>query len=523
MLRSVVIAIAFIVASLSVAAAQDADMVFTNGKIYTVNSDAPWADAVAIENGIFVAVGSHDDAMAHAGSGTEVIDLNGQFVLPGLVDAHTHGFSALYTRQNWLVLDASSREALLQSVKDYADANSDNEWITGETWPPGMFPEDAPEAAWLDEIVPDRPVYLVDQSGHSAWLNTKALEIMGFDNPDLELDPRAVVLRDDAGNPTGTIRELAMGYARQFLPERTVEEWTDAGRAMMQDYHSNGFTATRLAGGSLDRLEALRTLEQAGELQMYISVAMDYDRFDEWGTKEEQLDAMRKSREFETELVGPMGLKMFLDGTQLSRQAWNFEAYPGFPDNFGDQYYQTEEMKGLVKDLTGEGFFVMAHATGDRAVNQILDAIEAAQAAHPDATVRHQPTHNIQISMDDMGRFSELGIVAELSPQLQVNEGLNDTIVGLLGEAIARSRLWQARQLIDAGNELALASDWTVSALSPWLGIEQVVTRRFAPATAITMAEAIRAYSYGGAHILQKENEIGSIETGKSADMIVVN
>lgn len=505
------------------AVAQGADTIFTNGKIYSVNADAPWAEAVAIRDGKFIVVGTNEEAMALAGDGSDVVDLNGQLVLPGLVDAHTHGFTALYARQQWLVLDGSSPEALLQSVKDYADANPDKEWITGESWPNGMFPDDAPEAAWLDAIVPDRPVYLVDQTGHSAWMNTMALEIMGFDDPGLELDPRALVLRDDAGNPTGTVREFAMGYARQFLPERTVEDWTAAGRAMMEDYHSYGFTATRLAGGSLDRLEALRALENDGDLKMFVSVAMDYDRFDEFGTKEEQLAAMRASREFETDLIGPMGLKMFLDGTQLARQAWNFEAYPGFPDNFGDQFYEDAEVNSLVDELTGEGFFVMAHATGDRAVNQILNAIEAAQANHPDATVRHHPTHNVQVSFDDMARFAELGIAAELSPQNQVTEELNETIVGLLGEAIARSRLWQARQLIDAGNELALASDWTVSPLSPWLGIEQVVTRQFAPVTAITMEEAIRAYSFGGAHAIQKEDTIGSIEVGKSADLIVLN
>ncbi|SLN42147.1 N-substituted formamide deformylase precursor [Falsiruegeria litorea R37] len=505
------------------ATAQDADRIFSNGNIYTVNTDAPWAEAVAIRDGKFVAVGTNENAMALAGSGSDVVDLGGRFVLPGLVDAHTHGITALYSRQNWLVLDNSSPEALLQSVKDYADANPDKEWITGETWPPGMFPNDAPEASLLDDIVPNRPVYLVDQSGHSAWMNTKALELMGFNDPDLELDPRAVIVRDENGNPTGTVREFAMGYARQFLPERTLEEWTNASRAMMADYHSNGFTATRLAGGDLDRLEALRTLEAAGDLGMYISVAMDYDRFDEFGTKEEQLAALRQSPDYGSELIGPMGLKMFLDGTQLGRQAWNFDAYPGFPDNFGDQFYEDDELNRLVDELTGEGFFVMAHATGDRAVNQILNAIEAAQTNHPDATVRHHPTHNIQISVDDIPRFAELGVAAELSPQLQVTEELNNTIVGLLGEAIARSRLWQARRLIDGGNELALASDWTVSPLSPWLGIEQVVTRRFAPVTAITMEEAIRAYSYGGAHAIQKEDQIGSIEVGKSADMIVLS
>ena len=153
-----------------------ADTIYLNGKIYTVNEAQPWAEAVAIKDGKFVAVGKNTDVETHKADSTTVIDLKGQFVMPGLVDTHTHPFDSSFQILDQLVLDdPKSAEDIQKQVKAYADAHPEKEWITGLAWPKGMFAGETPHRSLLDEVVPDRPIALMDQGGHANWCNTKAL------------------------------------------------------------------------------------------------------------------------------------------------------------------------------------------------------------------------------------------------------------------------------------------------------------------------------------------------------------
>ena len=185
-----------------------ADAVYINGTIYTVNEAQPWAEAVAIKDGAFLVVGSASDVEAVTGRSTSITDLGGAFAMPGIVDAHTHGIDSTHPSLFLLTLDGTDQETLLASLKKYADENPDKEWIVGGTWPIGMFPNENPHREMLDAVVPDRPVFLRDQSGHSVWLNSKAIEIAGLDDSNIELDPRAIVERYEDGRASGTIRNL---------------------------------------------------------------------------------------------------------------------------------------------------------------------------------------------------------------------------------------------------------------------------------------------------------------------------
>ena len=510
----------------------NADVILHNGIIYTVNEAQPYAEAVAIKDGRFVGVGSESEMNAYLGDDTEVIDLQEHFVVPGLVDAHTHGVDSHHPLLFTLTLDSTDQKSLLRSVKKYAEENPDKEWIIGGIWATGMFPGDNPQRSLLDEVVLDRPVFLRDQSGHSVWLNSKAIEIAGLDDPNIELDPRAIVERDEAGMATGTIREFAMGHVRRFMPATPIREWEESARQMQVTYHRYGITATRLAGERLDYVKSVIALENKGELNMHLGMALVYDHYDSPLSLEDQIKEIEQADQYVSELVDPRAIKIFIDGTQLASQAWNVKPYPDDPENFGTTYYTPEALTEFVDKATGMNRSVMAHACGSRSVREMLNAIEAAKRNHPNSTVRHQPTHNIQIEPEDMGRFKELDLAAEISPLMIMNPGLVEAISSQVGRDTLENGMWRARDLIDAGNTLALATDFNVAPLNPWNIMEYVVTRendqfpelgRIAPSSAITVAEAIRAYTYGGAYAIGKEDKFGTIEPGKSADLVVLD
>jgi predicted amidohydrolase YtcJ len=215
-------AFALVLAWISVGCAQQgevADVIYTNGRIYTVNEAQPWVEAVAITDGKFIKVGSNDDVEAVTGEGTETVDLSGQFVMPGLIDTHTHPFASAIDVLDHLVLDdPKNLEDIQQQVLAYAKANPDKEWIEGLAWPKGMFKGENAMREWLDEVITDRPVSLMDQGGHARWVNTKALEVTGIMDPDFVVPQYGIVERDENGVPSGTVRETMLGYLATFAP-----------------------------------------------------------------------------------------------------------------------------------------------------------------------------------------------------------------------------------------------------------------------------------------------------------------
>ena len=508
-----------------------ADVAYINGRIHTVNESQPWAEAVAIKDDRFLVVGSDADVGEVTGEGTRIVDLEGRLVVPGLIDPHTHLFEDYRNRHfAFAVQDESSPESILTEVEAYAAAEAGDGWVLGGVWPNGLFAGDNPARELLDERVADRPVCLADQTAHSWWCNTRALEITGLMDPSVELPKGAIVERDEQGVPTGTVREHAIGLMRRSIPPVPHEEWVEVARRATAWANSLGLTSTHLAAGNEAHLEAARELEDAGDLTMRLVVALNHGYFDSPESLDEEREFIDRASEYASEFVDPGFVKIFMDGSPTARAAWLLEPYPG-TDDYGTGYYEPDELVALYREFTAKGVGVMSHAIGDRSIREVLNAIEVAREEFPDSTVRHHVTHAAIIHPDDLPRFAELDVAIDLAPILPTPPFLRDMMEPILG-AEGVNQYANPRAAIDSGAATAVGSDWQVSFLDPWRRIGYLVTRVDSanpewgiqvPANALNVEEAIRAYTLGPAYALNEDRETGSIEPGKYADMIVLD
>ncbi|MCA0871700.1 amidohydrolase [Seohaeicola saemankumensis] len=512
--------------------AQEADTIYTGGKIYTSESQMTVVEAVAIKDRKFIAVGSAEEIAEHQGQNTRVVELDGAFAMPGIIDVHMHPFEDFHRDRYLLgIEDNSTPESILAEIGAYADANPDKEWIIGGAWPPGMFPNEAPTRETLDEVIPDRPVFIQDQSAHSVWMNTKALELTGFmDTKDADLPEGSVVVRDENGVPSGTIREFAIGYARRSMPPFPKEEMIGTAKGFQDWFHSLGITSVKAAAGYQSHIDAVHAIHEAGEWKLRMHMAMSYNYYDAGNTLEEQIETIKNAEQHTLEFFDPRGFKIFMDGTPPTREGWLVDPYPG-TDNFGVHYYEPADLLALYSLATELDRVVMAHGTGDRSVRETLNAIESVKNAFPDSNIRHHPTHNGLIHDDDIARFAELGLTIELSPIVWFPATTVKSFEDVMGR-LNVAAYTNPRRLLDAGASVAFASDWSVGPLDPWSRIGFLVSRvrpddpesgPFLPQSAVTAEEAIRASTLGPAHVIGVENETGSIKVGKFADMIVLD
>jgi hypothetical protein len=242
-----------------------ADAAFLNGRIYTVDETLPWAESVAVKDGRFIAVGTDEEVGSVVGEKTRVIDLEGRFVIPGILDLHTHPFiTPWYGSMNLSLQQPADADAILEEVRAYADAHPNKEWIIGGQWLLGVFAEDNPHKTLLDGVVPGRPVALLDQTGHSMWLNSRALAVAGITRKT-QTSQLIVVDKDpSSGEPTGTVREQAMQLVERVIPQASAQEYAEVIAGIFHMFLSYGITAQQTAEGHRVPLEALKLLETQG-------------------------------------------------------------------------------------------------------------------------------------------------------------------------------------------------------------------------------------------------------------------
>ena len=515
---------------------QVADTVYTNGKIYTVDEAQPWAEAVAIKDGKFLVVGSNADVEAVTGDATEVADLGGQFVMPGMVDTHTHPFSSAIQVLDQLVLDApKSLKDIQQQVLAYAEANPDKEWIEGLAWPKGMFERENAMREWLDEVVTDRPVSLMDQGGHARWVNTKALEVTGIMDPDFVVPQYGVVERDENGVPSGTVRETMAGYLATFAPVPGPELYADALVYVQKLFNENGITAHRTAQGTEDGLRALDNAAKKGNLSLHWAVSLDVNLGESRFPYEERMRQIDNRSQYASDYVTVDFAKIFVDA-DLNGFGINMkEPFEGTSDEYGSMTIEPEELTRLVTMLDGKGLSVHFHAIGDQTIEHVLDALQsAADANGGKPKMRHYPDHMGFITPEQIDRMIELNGVIGFAPYFSFTfPGIHESYLQFVGRD-RLNRMQPLRTALDAGAIVGTGTDYSSLPQDPWPLLEGMTHRRnpwLGPdeseannaAEGISVEEAIHVYTMGGAYAMLAEDRIGSIEEGKYADFIVLD
>ncbi|MEA2608622.1 MAG: hypothetical protein QOJ75_865 [Chloroflexota bacterium] len=511
-----------------------ADLVLIGGRVATMDPARSWASALAVREGRIVAVGSDAAITPHIGPASRVIELHGRTVTPGFGDAHVHPLHGGLAAMRCELHGSRGQDRYLEIIAAYAARHPDVAWIQGGGWSMDDFPGGVPARAELDRIVPDRPVFLPSRDGHSAWVNSKALELAGItaetpDPPDGRID------HDPDGEPIGALQEGAADLVERLIPRATADDLLAALRLAQAELHALGITNWQDAIVTPEVEEpAYVALAGSGELTARVVGALWWER----ARGADQIDEFVERRSRTT--VGryrATSVKIMQDGVLENFTGAVLAPYldvDGRPTaNRGLSQVAPEPLKGYVASLDALGFQPHFHAIGERAVRECLDAVAAARAANGMSDTRPHIAHIQVIHPDDIDRFRDLAVVANAQAYWARHEGQMDRLtIPFLGP---ERSTWQYpfRSLRAAGATLAMGSDWSVSTANPLLEMETAVTRisdlardeepPFLPDERIDLVDALAAFTAGTAWVNHLEHEIGSLEVGKTADIVVLD
>lgn len=512
--------------------AKQADHVFTNGYIYTVDQENPEAEAVAVKDGKIIFVGSAADAEAYVGPNTEVTDLEGKMMMPGVVDAHVHPYD-VYLQEyagNLKFSNQLDADGIAKAIREYAEANPDKEWIKGGAYGAGAFPFAKMRKEWLDEVVPDRPAYMWDEFGHNGSANSMALELAGItaETPD---PPLGTIDKDpETGEPTGYLSEAGMGLVGRLLDRAAPEAYEKAMKRSLDSIQAWGVTSLIDMMTNKNVIDVYFKLQEEDRLPFRVYTALAMNEYSaEVITSEEARAYLPEAVSRSTEQINTNHFKYWADGTPLSYTSLLVAKYAD-KDTYGSMTL-TDEMREDAIRFLGQGIRGHMHTITDGSVRFVLDLVEEARQKYPGKVGRFHMGHCMLIHPDDYERFKELDVVAEIGPAMWYPSPVMPIIMARLGEE--RGSSWfNVRAMLDAGITIAWGSDWPAGTpdANPFRGLEGLVTRAHPWGAAkgtwgepISMEEGLRILTMGGAYAMEKEDEIGSIEVGKYADLIVLD
>ena len=518
---------------------EPADLVLTGGPVHPVVG--PSGRAVAVRGERVAAVGSEDDVRAFVGPSTRVVDLQGRTVVPGFIDAHVHPVQAGLMLAGCDLTDARGAGEAVRLVAAYATAHPDAPWISGGGWSMEWFSNGTPSRTLLDDVVPDRPVLLGNRDGHGAWANSLALRLAGIHagTPD-PADGR--IEREPDGTPQGTLHEGAVDLAARLQPDPTADELLDALLRAQDRLHAWGVTGWQDAivgryNGHADPFPAYLAAARSGRLTGRVVGALWWDR----NRGLEQLPELVARRAEAGGRAGSGGFRATTVKIMQDGVAENFTAGMLSPyldacgcrtGNRGLSHLDPDLLDTAVRLLDAEGFQLHLHAIGDRAAREVLDALEQARSANGARDLRHHVAHLQVVHPDDVPRFAQLDVTANLQALWAAHEPQMDELtIPFLGPERAG---WQYPfgDLHAAGARLCAGSDWPVSTADPLQALHVAVTRQppddptvepLLPHQRLQPAVFLAAYTAGSAWINHAENDTGSLEPGKLADLAVLD
>jgi predicted amidohydrolase YtcJ len=490
------------------------EIVFFNGKIYTVNSKQPWAEAIYIKDGIIQYVGNNEEAQKRASDKSEMIDLEGGFMMPGIHDVHTHPLEAATENFQFTVDD----------VEKAMKKHGGNGWLLGwgHLLPTVLKAKRAPKKI-LDDVAPNRPVAIMEQTSHSIWCNSKALQLLGY-NSNSENPTGGIIMRDDNDEPNGILidnaGEILMALALTPTEQSMDNDYKGLVEFALPELAKHGITSISEARTFWKRNQqnTWKEIEADGKLTVRVNLGLWAYPAENDAAQIAAIKALYSNNP--NSLLRINQIKVYADGIIHNTTAAMHDNYKidyfSEKTNNGLNYFTETRLAQYIKALEGTGFDFHIHALGNRAIHEALNAIE--KSGTPKG--RHRLTHVEYVDPDDYDRFAELNVTADaqvagdFTQPDQWHE--NDYLVG----SKLADNIIPLKSLKKANARITLSSDWDVSKLNPFIGLQNAVTRS---PQEISLEDAVKAYTLNAAYVMRQEDKVGSIEVGKEADLIVLD
>jgi len=496
---------------------------FINGKIYTVNSQSEWVEAVVVSNNIIVFLGSNSEAQEHIDAFTQVIDLDGKLMLPGFIDSHAHVVMGGQFLLNVDLTTVKSKAEFCKKINNFTKTIPVGRWIIGGNWNHQNWEVvELPHKEWIDSFTENIPVFVSRMDYHVALANSYVLKLAGIDR-NTENPIGGEIIKDENGDPTGVLKDKAMDLVYRIIPEPSESEFADAIDAAMKEARRLGVTSIHDISYD-NHFKALQQAERDGRLTSRLFTMLLIKNYKNLISNEIQ-------HNFGSDRLKIGAMKAFVDGALGSKTAYMFEPYSDEPNNFGlpMEELSNGQLEKMIIESDKNQLQCCIHAIGDRAISELLDIVEKMKDHNPDWNRRFRIEHAQHISKKDMKRVAELEVIISAQPYHIYDDGCwAENVIG-------KDRLrdfYAFRSMLNSGIKLCFGSDWSVSTMDPLKGIYVAVTRNTAnnkyengliPEEKISIKEAIDCYTINAAYASFQENKVGSIEVGKMADMILLS
>ncbi|MCB0278731.1 MAG: amidohydrolase [Calditrichaeota bacterium] len=496
-----------------------ADIIVHNAVIWTANPQQAKAEAIAIKANRILAVGNYADLKNYQGKSTQMIDAEGQFIAPGFIDSHVHMVTAGQNLASVQLRDAKTKAEFIQRIKDFAESIPKGSWIIGGDWDHQNWGGELPAQNWINDVTVDNPVFVVRLDGHMGLANKLALDLARVDDSVANIEGGEIV-RNSKNHLTGIFKDEAMNLIYNVIPDMNDNEFLRVVNAAGDYLLSNGVTSVQQMGG-FNLVERFEKLNKNQQLKVRIYHAVPLSMWEQLADKIAQ-----GGRGDEWYQIG--ALKGFVDGSLGSHTAAFFEPFLDSPGDTGLLVNSMDSIYYWVSHADKKQLQVAIHAIGDRAINQLLDVYERVEKENGAKDRRFRIEHAQHIAPTDFKRFHDLDIIASMQPYHAIDDGR--WAEKYIGERI--NTTYAFRSLLDAGAKLAFGSDWFVAPPIPLIGIYAATTRRtlddanpdgWVPEQKISAEESLRAYTIDAAFAAFEEKTKGSLETGKLADLVMIN
>ncbi len=497
--------------------------VFKNGNIYTVNPGQPKAEAVVVRGDRIEFVGSNAEVEKYIDNNADVVDLKGKFMLPGFIDDHTHFISGGFYLQGIDLRGAKSTKEFESIIKNYAAAHK-GKWITGGNWDHEAWEvNDLPTKEMIDRFTANTPIFVERFDGHMGLANSYALKLAGITKDTKSPEGGLIVKDPKTGEPTGVLKDNAMGLVYAVIPDPSDDDYYSAGLTALKEAMKNGVTSIQDITYKND-LRTYEKLEKNGKLTCRV-----YTRLPIASYKNLVNEGIEYN--FGSNKIKLGSLKAFADGSLGSSTAWFFEPYTQDPSTSGLPMEEVTNgnLEKWAMDADKNHLQISTHAIGDKANAWMLDLYEKIKNTNPNWDRRFRIEHAQHVRFEDIPRFKKIGVIASVQPYHAIDDGV------WAEKRIGPERIkytYPFKSFLDNGVLLCFGSDWTVAPLNPILGIYAAVTRRtldgknpggWLPEQKISVEDAIKCYTVNNAYAAYEEKEKGSIEPGKLADMVVLS